>query len=221
MKTNTTLALVSALTLMIVAQPAHGMQFVNKGLEKAKENWKPLAGAVAVVGIGYGLWKVYNSKQIAQQEQLDKILNWMAESQIQHIIEQCTIIQCLPKNTDGEFIGDACQIYRGARREILSRFQNLANEKKIQRVLIFNNKQLSRESQDKTSPLYVEKDLIEKVYINCTVETFKPESSTLSGSGKNTPEQLLEHQNLTRTRGAPGKKRPTSNTKKLLQQLDQ
>jgi hypothetical protein len=39
------------------------MHYVNRGIEKAKENWKPLAyvaGTVTAVTAGYMLWKQYN-----------------------------------------------------------------------------------------------------------------------------------------------------------------
>lgn len=68
MKTNKIMALISALSLMIIAQPALGMHFVNKGVEKAKKHWKPIAGAVAIFGIGYGLWTIYSNKQAQEQK---------------------------------------------------------------------------------------------------------------------------------------------------------
>lgn len=62
MKTNKKISLLVVLALMVAVQPnTYGMnQWFNKATELGKKHWKPIAGAVAFVGVSYWLWSNYN-----------------------------------------------------------------------------------------------------------------------------------------------------------------
>lgn len=66
------------LTLTLVGaccvQLTHGMDYVKRGLSKAQEHYKPIAGAVAVLGLGYWMYNLYSGPAEKSPKNTDNLM---------------------------------------------------------------------------------------------------------------------------------------------------
>lgn len=60
MKTNKKVFLALTLVGACCVQLTHGMDYVKRGLSKAQEQYKPIAGTVAILGLGYWVYSMYS-----------------------------------------------------------------------------------------------------------------------------------------------------------------
>ena len=194
MKKTIQLALISALSLMIAAQPAYGMQYVNKSVESAKRYWKPLAGTVAVVGLGYGLWTIYANKK-AEQE-----LEPQTQEVVKTMIKALEALKAFPRDNNGRILDQ----YEEKNYQTETKVRNIierqfrGNQPLMENVLCYNNKQVWQTVLDSKMPATY-KRWIKNLYSDLKIEIkdvekpVEPENLIDTVFNQSTPTQAGEN----------------------------